>query len=77
MANEDSLNDVMADPLNFLTVGETARILRKKDATIRTWLRNGILPGYKFPGGWRVRVGDLQEFIESYRRDKAGFPDEA
>lgn len=52
----------------FLTVPEIAERLAVQETTVRTWLKSGRLPGY-LPGGrragWRVREGDLDQFVES------------
>lgn len=76
---EDSSGNVSPGQLlecrdNFLTPRDVACVLRVKETTIREWLRKGNLTGYKLPGGWRVRAGDLLDFIERFRSPSgAGF----
>jgi excisionase family DNA binding protein len=51
----------------LLTVPEVADRLRVSEWTVREWLRDKKLKGYR-PGGtkagWRVRENDLEHFIE-------------
>jgi len=51
--------------LEMLTVGEVARMLSVSEQTIRAYVRLGHLQAVKLPGSWRVRVEDLQKFIDS------------
>lgn len=57
----------MTDDL-LLTVHEVAERLRMHPVTVRNWLREGRLRGYRFGSdkmGWRVKASDLDTFIES------------
>jgi len=60
---------IMADE-RLLTVPEVAERLRVSEFTVRVWLRQRKLTGYR-PGGtkagWRVRESDLEQFIEAGR----------
>lgn len=60
----ENLRELLRDRDNLLTVREVARVLRVRETTVRDWLRKETVPGYKLPGGWRIRVGDLLNFIE-------------
>jgi excisionase family DNA binding protein len=58
---------IMADE-RLLTVPEVADRLRVSEFTVRVWLRQRKLKGYR-PGGtkagWRIRESDLDQFIEA------------
>jgi excisionase family DNA binding protein len=59
---------------DLLTVPEVAELLKLKEGTIRTWLRDGKLPGFILgsrQAGWRVRRSDIDRFIEETRQGKA------
>lgn len=62
--DNSALRELLGDRENLLMVPEVAKVLRVRDTTVRDWLRKNLLPGYRIPGGWRVRVGDLLDFIE-------------
>lgn len=70
MNNEGFLHsgELLSDRENLLTVQEVAGILRVKEFTVRKWLRRNTLPGYRLPSGWRVRAGDLIDFLEEHRQ---------
>ena len=63
----------MADEL--LTVPEVAAMLRLNEQTVRRWLRDGTLPGFRFgqnrKAGWRVRRSELDRYIEAQRGEVA------
>lgn len=40
----------------WLTVGECARLWRKKKETIVKWIKKGLLPAEKDPGGWQWQI---------------------
>ena len=42
------------------TVTEAAEILRVDPETIRVWLREGKLKGFKVGRGWRIKALDLE-----------------
>ena len=66
----------MTDASRLLTVKEVAERLRIPEDTLRIWLRQGRIRGFR-PGGkktgWRITESDLTEFIE--RRTNALVPD--
>lgn len=43
----------------YLTVEETARLLKVDPETVRRWLREGALRGLKFGHVWRTPAGEL------------------
>jgi excisionase family DNA binding protein len=49
----------------LFTVGEIAAHLRVNEFTVRRWLREGRLRGFRLggPSGWRIRASDLDSFI--------------
>mgnify|MGYP000176164943 CR=1 FL=1 len=47
-----------------LTPREVAERLRVHEATVRRWIREGLLPGAKFGRSYRIREKDLHEFWE-------------
>ena len=64
----------MDDPEDrLLTVTEVAKYFRVDPESVRRWLREGKLVGINLGRGpgWRVRVGDLRNFVNE-RRTKPG-----
>lgn len=49
----------------LLTVRETSELLKVREATVRTWIRDNQLRAIKFGRDWRVREEDLEAFIEA------------
>ena len=54
----------------MLTLKEVGEILRISETTLRCWVDNGILKGYKFNREYRVSKEDLEEFIENSKVTK-------
>jgi excisionase family DNA binding protein len=48
----------------LLTPEDAAKALVVKSSTVREWLRTGRLKGVKMGRLWRVREGDLEEFLK-------------
>ena len=48
----------------LLTPGEAAKIIAVAPTTIKEWLRRGELSGVKVRNLWRIRMSDLEEFIQ-------------
>jgi excisionase family DNA binding protein len=44
----------------FLTVDETARLMKVRADTVRRWLRSGTVRGRKFGKSWRIAASELQ-----------------
>jgi excisionase family DNA binding protein len=58
--------------LDLLTVEEVARQLRVSPTTVREWLVQGRLHGFKLtPKVWRTRREDFQAFIAAAERQAA------
>jgi excisionase family DNA binding protein len=52
------------EELDLLTVEEVARQLRVSPTTVRAWLVQGRLHGFKLtPKVWRIRREDFQAFV--------------
>ncbi len=50
----------------YYTVAEVARLLRIKEDTVRSWLRNGQLRGIKVGKRvWRISSASLQRFLQN------------
>lgn len=52
----------------FLTVTEVAQRLRVNPESVRRWLRQGRLKGFRFGGdkaGYRIPASELERFIVS------------
>lgn len=52
------------DTPNMLTITQVAERLSFNPWTIREMLRNGEIKGSRIRNRWRVKVSDLEEFIE-------------
>jgi len=62
------------NPNRFLTADEAATLLRVPVATVRQWLWDGRLPGYRAGGsaaGWRIRERDLEALLQANREREA------
>jgi excisionase family DNA binding protein len=58
-------------PETFLKAKDIASLLGVRTSTVTRWLRSGILPAVKLSnsGGWRVRYGDWEAWLELHRKD--------
>ena len=54
----------------LLTIHEVAGLLKVKESTVRTWIKDGDLRAVKFGREWRV----IQKDLESYLNDHANRP---
>ena len=50
----------------MLTIHEVAALLKVKESTVRSWVRDGSLRAVKFGRDWRVAQKDLEAFVESH-----------
>ena len=58
--------------LDFLTVEEVAQQLRVSPKTVRSWLLQGRLHGFKLtPKVWRIQREDFQAFVTAAKRQAA------
>ena len=58
--------------LDLMTVEEVARQLRVSPKTVRGWLVQGRLRGFKLtPKVWRIQREDFQAFVSAARRQAA------
>lgn len=59
----------------LLTVPEVAAMLRLNEQTVRKWLRDGTLPGYRLgsnrKAGWRIRRSEVEAYLEAHRGEGA------
>lgn len=55
----------MESKSEFLTVAETAELLKVDTETVYRQLNAGKLPGAKIGGSWRVRRSDLDKMFET------------
>lgn len=61
------------EELDLLTVEEVARQLRVSPTTVRAWLIQGRLHGFKLtPKVWRIRREDFQAFVTAAERQADG-----
>ncbi len=51
-----------------MTPEQVAIHLHLSPRTVKNWLRSGRLPGVKVGKWWRVRAGDLAEYVEGLDR---------
>lgn len=57
------------EEFDLLTVEEVARQLRVSPTTVRAWLVQGRLRGFKLtPKVWRIRREDFQAFVTAAER---------
>ena len=53
----------------MLTLHEVADLLKMKESTIRSWIKNGDLRAFKFGREWRVAEKDLESFVLAHASD--------
>lgn len=56
----------------LLTPGDEAHRLLVSDSTVRRWLQQRRLRGFKVGRQWRIRYGDLSAFLHRRGRASAG-----
>ena len=57
-------NDI--EPLRFLTLRETAGLLRLSGRTVLRMVQQKQLPAFKVGGQWRVRTDELAKRIQDF-----------
>ena len=50
----------------LMTVKEVSEMLKVKETTVRTWIRERKLRAIKFGKDWRVAVIDLETFLNEH-----------
>ena len=48
----------------FLSTQEVAKMLSVSPETVKKWLRDGHLRGFKMVKVWRIKESDLEDFLE-------------
>jgi excisionase family DNA binding protein len=52
------------EPLRFLTLQETAKLLQVSTRTLHRMIQHGKCPAFKVGGQWRVRQSQLNKWLE-------------
>lgn len=55
------------DRSEVLTVAQVADYLQMSDLTVYRLIQNKVLPAFKIGGSWRIKMNDLQAFIEQQK----------
>ncbi len=55
---------MLSKPL--LTIHEVADLLKMKESTVRSWIRDGELRAIKMGRDWRVAVKDLEAYLDAH-----------
>lgn len=50
----------------LLTIHEVADLLKVKESTVRTWIKDGDLRAVKFGREWRVVQKDLEAYLDAH-----------
>ena len=50
----------------LLTLHEVAELLKVKEATVRSWIAQGLVRAAKFGREWRIAHKDLEAFVEKH-----------
>ena len=61
----------------MFTVHEVAALLKVKESTVRTWIRDADLRAVKFGRDWRVAQKDLEAFVNNRANRPPERPDAA
>ena len=59
----------------LLTIHEVAGLLKVKESTVRTWIKDGDLRAVKFGREWRVIQKDLEAYLEDHANRPAPKPE--
>jgi len=62
--------DLSAQP--FLTPQEVSDLLQVSVYTVRRWIKQGELPAYKVGRLWRIKKGDLNQWLDQQRPPDEG-----
>ncbi|PCC27075.1 hypothetical protein CIK76_18915 [Glutamicibacter sp. BW80] len=61
--NGSALDALFADQPAMLSVDEVATLLNASRQNVYSWLREGVIPGYKIGTTWRVLSEELKETL--------------
>jgi excisionase family DNA binding protein len=53
----------------FYTISDVANLLQTKEATVRKYLRENKLKGYKVGKFWRIKEVDLENFMDQFSNE--------
>jgi excisionase family DNA binding protein len=53
----------------FYTISDVANLLQTKEATVRKYLRENKLKGYKVGKFWRIKEVDLENFMSQFSNE--------
>ena len=53
----------------FYTIADVANLLQTKEATVRKYLRENKLKGYKVGKFWRIKEVDLENFMSQFSNE--------
>jgi excisionase family DNA binding protein len=56
----------------YLTIDQVAELLKVSGKTIRRLVRRGEIPGFKVGGQWRIKRGDIDEWVAEQKRTAHG-----
>jgi excisionase family DNA binding protein len=56
---------MLAAQERFYSLEEVAEQLGVSERTVRRWIKSGVLPAYKPGREYRIRAGELEEFLQS------------
>ncbi|MBA7597106.1 hypothetical protein ES703_04101 [subsurface metagenome] len=57
-------NKIIAISVELMDLKDVARYLQLNYETVRRWAKDGKFPALKLGGVWRVRMCDLEEWID-------------
>ncbi len=58
----------------MMTVHEVADLLKVKESTVRSWIKENDLRAIKLGRDWRVAVKDLEAFVNAHANRDGGMP---
>ena len=58
----------------LLTIHEVAGLLKVKESTVRSWIKDGDLRAVKFGREWRVIEKDLEAYLNEHANKPAETP---
>ena len=60
-------NKIIAISVELMDLKDVARYLQLNYETVRLWAKAGKIPAVKTGGVWRVRMSDLEDWINKQR----------